>query len=243
MADILSKGRWVKKKTKIIFRKQRPHILSQVDWANFTFLSDSKFDGNCLRYTLMRADLVTTHKSCTNEHSTIVLVCEISQLHQINIIITIYKHIYLKSHPRRNGSQNTGCYHLNLRPGSRLNINIVFSGIGIPMSPQYKFVSSGIGIPMLKIRRSQDRLIFNIGIPILVRWHLYIETASSFFHEWSKWIYLTSYWDSSHKISEVVPLMALVLSPLPVIILNLRTSITALLLTWISNYIHYKVWN
>ena len=32
-------------------------------------------------------------------------------------------------------------------------------------------------IPMLKIRRSGDRLIFNIGIPILVRWHLYIEKA------------------------------------------------------------------
>ena len=29
----------------------------------------------------------------------------------------------------------------------------------------------------LKIRRSQDRLIFNKGIPILVRRHLYIETA------------------------------------------------------------------
>ena len=32
-------------------------------------------------------------------------------------------------------------------------------------------------ISMLKIRRSQDRFIFNIGIPILVRLHLYIETA------------------------------------------------------------------
>ena len=31
-------------------------------------------------------------------------------------------------------------------------------------------------IPMLKIRRSRDRLIFNMGIPILVRQHLYIET-------------------------------------------------------------------
>ena len=30
---------------------------------------------------------------------------------------------------------------------------------------------------MLKIKRSQDRPIFNMGIPILVRWHLYIETA------------------------------------------------------------------
>ena len=30
---------------------------------------------------------------------------------------------------------------------------------------------------MLKIRRSWDRLIFNMGIPMLVRRHLYIETA------------------------------------------------------------------
>ena len=30
---------------------------------------------------------------------------------------------------------------------------------------------------MLKIRRSRDRLILNMGIPILVRRHLYIETA------------------------------------------------------------------
>ena len=35
----------------------------------------------------------------------------------------------------------------------------------------------GMGIPMLKIRRSQDRLIFNMGLPILVRRHLYIKTA------------------------------------------------------------------
>ena len=44
--------------------------------------------------------------------------------------------------------------------GSHLNIKTVFPGMGIPM---------------LKIRRSCDRLIFNMGIPILVR-HLYIET-------------------------------------------------------------------
>ena len=36
----------------------------------------------------------------------------------------------------------------------------------------------GMGIPMLKIRRSRHRLIFNMGIPILARRHLYIETAS-----------------------------------------------------------------
>ena len=34
----------------------------------------------------------------------------------------------------------------------------------------------GIGILMLKIRLSWDRLIFNMGIPILVRRHLYMET-------------------------------------------------------------------
>ena len=30
---------------------------------------------------------------------------------------------------------------------------------------------------MLNIRRPWDRLIFNMGIAVLVRWHLYIETA------------------------------------------------------------------
>ena len=39
-----------------------------------------------------------------------------------------------------------------------------------PVFPRYR-------IPMLKIRRSRDRLIFNVGIPKLVRRHLYIETA------------------------------------------------------------------
>ena len=34
-----------------------------------------------------------------------------------------------------------------------------------------------IGIPMLKIRWSRDRLIFNMGIPIPIRRHLYIEMA------------------------------------------------------------------
>ena len=35
---------------------------------------------------------------------------------------------------------------------------------------------SGMGISMLKVRRSRDRLIFDIGIPILVSRHIYIET-------------------------------------------------------------------
>ena len=39
-----------------------------------------------------------------------------------------------------------------------------------------------MGIPMLKIRRSWDRLIFNMEIPILVR-HLYTETAPWWMHK------------------------------------------------------------
>ena len=41
-----------------------------------------------------------------------------------------------------------------------------------------------MGIPMLKIRQSWDHLIFNKGIPLLVRWHLYIEMAPWFLHDW-----------------------------------------------------------
>ena len=37
-------------------------------------------------------------------------------------------------------------------------------------------VFPGYGIPILKIRRSRDRLIFNMGIPILIRRHLYIKS-------------------------------------------------------------------
>ena len=38
-----------------------------------------------------------------------------------------------------------------------------------------KNISPGIGIPIIKMRRSADHLIFVIGIPVLVRHHLYIE--------------------------------------------------------------------
>ena len=47
-----------------------------------------------------------------------------------------------------------------------------------PRSPsQYKERLPIYGIPMLKIRRSWDRLIFNMSIHILVRRHFYIEMA------------------------------------------------------------------
>ena len=46
--------------------------------------------------------------------------------------------------------------------GPRFHINTVFPGMGISMS---------------KIRRSWDRLILNMWIPVKVRRHLYIETT------------------------------------------------------------------
>ena len=51
------------------------------------------------------------------------------------------------------------------RSGPRLNIKTVF--------PRY-------GMPMLKIRRWLDYLVFNMGIPILVRLYLYIDTGPGF---------------------------------------------------------------
>ena len=50
-------------------------------------------------------------------------------------------------------------------PGPRLNKKTIFRMYGIPM---------------LKIRRSRDRLLIHMGIPIRVRRHLCIETASCF---------------------------------------------------------------
>ena len=46
---------------------------------------------------------------------------------------------------------------------------------GLPAGPclNIKTIFPRIGIPMLKIRRSWDRLIFNMGIPIQVRRHHY----------------------------------------------------------------------
>ena len=41
-----------------------------------------------------------------------------------------------------------------------------------------------MGVPMLKIRRSWDRLIFNMRIPILVRCHLYIEMVPRALHQY-----------------------------------------------------------
>ena len=70
-----------------------------------------------------------------------------------------------------------------------------------------------MGIPMLKIRRTPDRLIFNMGILILVRRHLYIETAPrvpfqyedhlsnySDFHYNNKTIMRPSWWVRARRV-------------------------------------------
>ena len=36
---------------------------------------------------------------------------------------------------------------------------------------------TSIGNPIVKIRRSYDRLISTMGFPVLVRWHIYIESG------------------------------------------------------------------
>ena len=49
-----------------------------------------------------------------------------------------------------------------LRPGPCFNIKDIFPGVGIPI---------------MKIRQSYDSIIFIMGIPILVRLHLYLDMA------------------------------------------------------------------
>ena len=47
-------------------------------------------------------------------------------------------------------------------------------GLGADSIKRYHLTS--IGNPIVEIRRSYDRLISTMGFPILVRWHLYIES-------------------------------------------------------------------
>ena len=49
--------------------------------------------------------------------------------------------------------------------------------------------------PMLKIRRSRDRLIFNMGIPIPEKYGFYIETGPSWLHIGSSGRYVSFYND------------------------------------------------
>ena len=57
----------------------------------------------------------------------------------------------------------------------------------------------GIGIPTLKIRRSRDRLIFNMGIPLLVRRHIDI-TAMFRGTFQNDWLYC-EHWSTRYRAS------------------------------------------
>ena len=62
-----------------------------------------------------------------------------------------------------------------------------------------KLIFPCMGIPMLKIRWLRDCLIFNMGIPILVRQHFYIEMAPRIW-----WALLEEIWVRSRRCSCLV---------------------------------------
>ena len=64
-----------------------------------------------------------------------------------------------------------------LTPWTLLSRIYCVSGRTCRTLSQYKYCLNKYGIPELKIRQSRDCLIFNMGIPMLVRRHLYIEMA------------------------------------------------------------------
>ena len=45
--------------------------------------------------------------------------------------------------------------------------------------PRPRWHLTSLGNPIVEIRRSYDRLISTMGFPVLVRWHLYIESGPS----------------------------------------------------------------
>ena len=55
---------------------------------------------------------------------------------------------------------------------------LIFDNDKYRIDDEYKDRLPRYGIPMLKIRRYRDRLILNMGIPFLVRRHLYIVTTT-----------------------------------------------------------------
>ena len=77
----------------------------------------------------------------------------------------------------KDGTYSVTMTSVGYRSESHFRIKTIFPGKDQGPVSIWRPSFPGMGIPMLKIRRSQDRLIFNMGIPILVRLHLYIETA------------------------------------------------------------------
>ena len=52
-----------------------------------------------------------------------------------------------------------------------------------------KMSYNSVGIPIIKIRRSLDSLIFIMGIPVLIRWCLYNESAHRSLTSWSDMLF------------------------------------------------------
>ena len=128
-------------------------------WYWLDYLNITSTGGTVIPYWLSHNPCHT--KWCgTFVNTILILMClfdwNIYEYICIYIILPYWSNVYL--------AKIIKSYVMEEWPGPRLNINTVF--------PRY-------WIPMLKIRRSRDRLIINISIPILVRRHLYIETAPS----------------------------------------------------------------
>ena len=79
--------------------------------------------------------------------------------------------------------------HIDWNPGLKCNHRIKMGCNDLPDSDRHDFkcqdlfniktLSTGMGISIIKTRQMWDRLIFRMGIPILLRLHLYIETTPS----------------------------------------------------------------
>ena len=80
-----------------------------------------------------------------------------------------YKHEpYRHTHTSLAYRGNSNCYHITM--------------VAFILSPDsiWRCHLTSTGNLVLEIRWSQDRLISTMGFPILVRWHLYIESGSLF---------------------------------------------------------------
>ena len=62
---------------------------------------------------------------------------------------------------------------------------------------------TSIGNPIVEIRRSYDRLISTMGFPILVRWHLYIESGPRYLHMKQSFITLSAHWRATMDLHEL----------------------------------------
>ena len=83
-------------------------------------------------------------------------------------IYSMYQQHFLPHHLSnvKGWSENTKCIHCGFalcEPLARLNIKTVFLGMNISI---------------MRVRQSWDRLVFIVGMSILVRRHLYIETIT-----------------------------------------------------------------